>query len=103
AMLAAATRRMVHSSDVRGVARVCEIKEDQRVNIFQSSCTPISGLNTNHRTSGAVRDKVGGGDSIVPRNLVRNSSATKLASTASRMICGRMKRMSSVRTVLFVW
>ena len=32
-----------------------------------------------------------------PRSLVRISSATRIASTPSRMICGRMKMISSVR------
>ncbi len=34
---------------------------------------------------------------IRPRSLVRSSSATRIASTPSRMICGRMKMISSVR------
>src|SRR5262249_14364711 len=42
AILAAPARRMVISSSVRVVARVCEINEDQRVNIFQFRCTTIS-------------------------------------------------------------
>ena len=32
-----------------------------------------------------------------PRSFVRSSSATRVASTPSRMICGRMKMISSVR------
>ena len=37
--------------------------------------------------------------STEPRSFERSSSATRRASTPSRMICGRMKMMSSVRCV----
>ena len=36
---------------------------------------------------------------LLLRSLDRNSSATRVASTLSRMICGRMKMMSSVRSL----
>ena len=38
-----------------------------------------------------------------PRSFERSSSATRRASTPSRMICGRMKMMSSVRCVELFW